>query len=104
MADGAARDVIWIPIIHSQVDQGSMSESIRRAGMQKWQQQVRSVAARWRQIRENPAALHLGHHSVRLYQNGLPTCGHESNIAQDLAAAGSPDHRLLLNLNRAGGS
>lgn len=107
MADDMVREVIWVPIIHSQVDQGSMSESIRRLyirrmGRQKWEQHVRSVDTRWEQTRENLSALGLDYHRVRLYQDGLPNCGHESKIVQDLAAAGSQNHQLLLDLMEQG--
>jgi hypothetical protein len=103
MADDMVREVIWVPIIHSQVDQGSMSESIRRlyirrVGKQKWEQHVRSVDARWQQIRENLDLLNLDYRRVRLYQDGLPACGHEAKIVQDLAGAGSQNHQLLLDL------
>jgi hypothetical protein len=39
------------------------------------------------------AAIHL---------EGLPVCGHESEIVADLARAGSRNHRLLLRLREFG--
>jgi hypothetical protein len=35
---------------------------------------------------------------VRVYQDGLPVCGHEREIVTELAAAGSRNHKLLLSL------
>jgi hypothetical protein len=39
---------------------------------------------------------------VRLYQDGLPVCGHERAIVSELAGAGSRNHRLLLELETRG--
>jgi hypothetical protein len=39
---------------------------------------------------------------VRIYQDGLPVCGHEAQIVRELAAAGSLNHQLLLELVERG--
>lgn len=39
---------------------------------------------------------------MRLYQDGLPQCGRETEIVTELAAAGSPNHGLLLALMKRG--
>ena len=40
--------------------------------------------------------------SVRVYQDGLPVCGHEQEIVKELAESGSRNHRLLLSLQSRG--
>ena len=103
MSSPTTRTLIWIPIIHTEVDQGSMSESIRRLyvrklGKAKWEHHVQTIENRWRHIQEEISALNLPFEQVRLYQDGLPVCGHELPIVQELAAAGSQNHTLLLTL------
>ena len=46
--------------------------------------------------------LELDWSCVLLYQDGLPVCGEEKRIAQDLARTGSANHRLLLELMARG--
>jgi hypothetical protein len=46
--------------------------------------------------------MHLDYARVRLYQDGLPTCGHEEQIVRDLARAGSQNHGLLADLMEKG--
>lgn len=107
MPTQATRALIWIPIIHTQVDQGSMSDSIRQwhisqQGTDRWEHHVRAVEQTWRRIREDIARLNLCYSQVRLYQDGLPQCGHEATIVRELAEAGSENHRLLLELMQHG--
>jgi hypothetical protein len=97
------RRLVWIPIIHTQVDQGSMSESIRKLyvrkqGQRKWDQHVRAIEKKWSQIEVSIDDLNLSYSSVRLYQDGLPVCGQEAAIVDELARAGSRNHGLLLKL------
>ncbi|QXP83345.1 hypothetical protein [Methylococcus sp. Mc7] len=47
-------------------------------------------------------SLHLDYPSCRLYQDGLPVCGHELLIVRDLANSGSHNHQLLLTLYERG--
>ena len=39
---------------------------------------------------------------MRVYQDGLPVCGHEQEIVSELAGAGNRNHRLLLKLQARG--
>ncbi len=103
------RSLIWIPIIHTQVDQGSMSDTVRelyvrKLGEKKWDQHVRAVESKWRRITETIQDLELDYAHVRLYQDGLPVSGHEAAIVRDLAHAGSRNHSLLLELMDKGAS
>jgi hypothetical protein len=109
-AKGAAsheRTLIYIPIIHTQADMGALSESIqrlkvRRLGRKAWERNVNLVDKLWDQIEQAIERLVLPSEGVRLYQDGLPVCGHELEIVAELAKAGSRNHRLLLRLREKG--
>jgi hypothetical protein len=95
--------VIHIPIVHNQADLGSLAESVRahyleRFGPAVWKQRERTVEKLWGEIRRAIDALGLDYHQVRIYQDGLPVCGQEELIVRELAAAGSLNHQLILEL------
>jgi hypothetical protein len=97
------RRLIWVPIIPSTADLGSLRGVVRklheqRAGAQKWQEHVRQVGQLWRKVRTSLYQLELDWSAVLLYQDGLPVCGKEVQIVQDLARGESANHRLLLEL------
>ena len=56
----------------------------------------------WQKIENALEALRLPFRKVKIYQDGLPICGKELNITNDLAKLGSPNHRLLLKLVEQG--
>jgi hypothetical protein len=92
-----------VPIIHTRADLGSLSGLLRqlyigKAGQREWNRHVESVEDMWEAVRRAVEALELPSTGVRLYQDGLPDCGHEMEIVRDLAQAGSLNHRLLLEL------
>ena len=99
--------VIFVPVIHNLADLGSLAESVRahyleRFGPAVWKERQRAVEKLWEGIRQALDALHLDYCQVRLYQDGLPVCGQESQIVEELAGAGSLNHQLLLELVRKG--
>jgi len=101
------RRLIWIPIIHTEADLGNMAELVRnlyvrKMGRAKWAKHVADIDRIWRDICARIEKMHLDYGKVRLYQDGLPTCGHEEQIVRDLARAGSRNHRLLVNLMEKG--
>ena len=90
-----------MPIIHTNADLGSLQGAVRklheqRAGASHWQDRVRQIGQLWRSIRTSLLQLDLDWSEVSLYQDGLPVCGKEEQIVQDLARSGSTNHRLLL--------
>lgn len=102
-----SRTLIYIPIIHSQVDMGALSEPIRRAALQKlgekgWKRKANLIDTMWAEIEKVMDGLTLSFEKVRLYQDGLPVCGREAEIVTELAKAGSRNHRLLLRLMERG--
>jgi len=101
------RRLIYVPIIHQEVDVGSLSGALQRAyiaryGVKKWRQHRRAVDALWQRTRERIFSLGLDFRKVKLYQDGLPTCGNEREIVQALADSGSQNYRLLCDLVAAG--
>jgi len=101
------RRLKYIPIIHSGVEMGSLygtmkAEYIRRYGVSKWQEHNRVIEDFWKGIRKKVFGLKLDYPKTRLYQDGLPVCGKEMNILQELVKMGSPNHQILMELIRLG--
>lgn len=105
MASG--RRLIHIPIMHTDIDLGGLSEPVQRAGLRvlgtkSWRKKLKSVEAMWTQIQRGLENLGPGSLKVRLYQDGLPVCGREAEIVAQLAEKGSLNHRLLQRLIEKG--
>ena len=102
------RTLIYIPIIHTEADMGGLSESVRRATLQKlglksWKRKVDLTNRMWAEIEQVIDRLDLPpYEKVRLYQDGLPVCGREAELVGDLARAESRNHRLLFRLMERG--
>ena len=101
------RTLIVIPVIHTEQDMGSLREEIKqeyvtRYGDQKWTEHLKSIDQVWSGIRQMIAALALPYTRVRLYQDGLPLCGKEAGIVNEVAAQGSQNHQLLVELMAPG--
>jgi hypothetical protein len=99
--------LVWIPIIHSPADLGSVGGTVRQlhvreGGEVQWDAHVGAIEAFWRTVREEIENLHLDYRRVRLYQDALPNWGREEDIIRDLASMGSPNYRLLLDLMEKG--
>lgn len=102
------REIIYIPIIHSEIDLGSVSEElkreyIKRYGEGKWLEHTRIIEDFWGRVRKEILSLPLDYNRVKLYQDGLPNCGRELEIVKKLAAEGSENHGLLKELVERGG-
>jgi hypothetical protein len=101
------RKLIYIPIIHTAADMGTLGASIRgkklsTLGRQGLMRNAIVVEKMWEEIERVVAGLPLTPGTARLYQDGLPVCGHERAIVSELAAAGSRNHRMLLQLETRG--
>ena len=104
---GFSRTLIHIPIVHSPVDMGGMAEPIRKIkigklGRQGWMSSVATIEQIWKETHRRVEQLDLPYPRVRVYQDGLPVCGHEVEIVSDLARAGSQNHQLILHLMENG--
>ena len=101
------RTLYHFPIIHTSVDMGALSETIRRSALQEmgeaaWKRKVAVIDRTWTDIEGFIETLRLSFEAVRLYQDGLPVCGREVEIVRELAGHGSRNHRLLLRLAERG--
>jgi len=101
------RVLICIPIVHTPADMGALNEPIqrlkvRKLGKKAWEQNLERVKNFWTEIEQATESLALPYERVRLYQDGLPVCGHEQEIVADLAKAGSRNYQLLLKLKEQG--
>lgn len=107
MVSESTRLLIWVPILHTQADMGSVRETFRslysqRLGEREWERHVEAVADMWRGIQDKIEQLDLDYGKLRLYQDGLPNCGRECEIVRDLAEVGSQNHQLLIDLMERG--
>ena len=103
----AMKSVVLISVIHSAADLGSLAESVRehyltRYGPAAWGRREQAVAAIWAEIARRIDRLGLDYGKTRIYQDGLPVCGQELGIVEKLAAAGSTNHQLVLDLVHRG--
>ena len=101
------RKLVYIPIIHTAADMGTLAASIRgkklsMAGRQGLARNVAAVEKMWDKIERVASRLPLTPGTVRVYQDGLPICQHEQEIVSELAESGSRNHRLLLQLQSRG--
>jgi hypothetical protein len=103
LKDILTRKLIYIPIVHTEADMGSMSESLKKVYMEKygrvkWNQRNRIVEKIWEEIKKKISLLHLDYTKVKIFQDGLPKCGRELEIAKSAADGGSKNYQLLLHL------
>lgn len=97
------RRLIYIPIIHTPADMGSKSEAlkqewIKQFGIERWEQHSRVVEEIWGGIRTRLLGLRLSWIRVQIYQDGLPVSGKELEIAREVAAQGSKNYQLVMEL------
>ena len=99
----AEKKLICIPIVHTAADMGGLARSVRRLAVRKlgrsaWKRSADLIDRMWADIRTTVEGWEMPWEKVRLYQDGLPVCGREEEIARDLATAGSLNHQLLVSL------
>jgi hypothetical protein len=97
------RLIYYVPIIHTMVDMGSKAEAlkqeyIRRFGVERWEQSRRIIEDVWEGIRSKLLTLTFPWERVRIYQDGLPVSGKELEIAREVAAQGSKNYQLVMEL------
>ena len=103
----ATRTLLYIPIVHSQTDMGTLSESVRKITMQKfgarvWHKKVNIINSFWSAVEDTLNRISFVYEKTRLYQDGIPVCGRELDIVKDLAKNGSLNHQLLVHLTEKG--
>lgn len=101
------RKIIYVPILHTSADMGSLAGSMRTAytkkfGKKKWMEHVRAIDEMWDGIEKKVRRLRLPFKQTKVYQDGLALCGKEREIVQELANQGSRNHQLVLRLIKRG--
>lgn len=101
------RQLILVPILHTQADMGSMAQGMEAAyieqfGRRHWEEYLSLVNDFWSLVRKGLAESGLDWKQVDLYQDGLPVCGKEKEIVAKAAVMGSQNHQLLLDLMKEG--
>ncbi|NCC28265.1 MAG: hypothetical protein EOM22_08995 [Gammaproteobacteria bacterium] len=107
IAPDSTRTLIYCPVIHSQVDLGALRGPVQSAthtafGNEAWRRRVLTVEQMWTEIEQMIDGLDLDPTRTRLYQDGLPICGHELEIVKEMSYKGSRNHRILLRLHSQG--
>lgn len=101
------RTLIYIPILHTRADMGILGDSLQRIkacqfGRRRCERSAELVERMWKDIEQGADHIPIAPGQVRVYQDGLPVCGHVARIVSDLAEAGSRNHQLLLRLEQRG--
>ena len=104
---GSGRKLVYIPIIHTLADMGTLGTAVRgmklsALGRQGLAHDAAVVEKMWAQIESVVAKLAVLPGTVRVYQDGLPVCSRETEIVAELAGAGNRNHGLLLKLQARG--
>jgi hypothetical protein len=104
-----SRRLIHVPILHSPADMGSMAGPmagaiIERFGRRHWDDYLALLDGFWQGVRTEIEGLGLDYSRVDLFQDGLPVCGKELELVQKVAATGSENHQLLVDLVARGAS
>ena len=78
------------------------AEYIKRYGKKKWEEHNIIIEDFWQGIRNKAFDLSLDYPNTRLYQDGLPVCGKEMAIIEELVKMGSRNHQILMELIQLG--
>lgn len=106
-AGAPSRKLLYFPILHTAVDMGKLSAPVEQMAVSQMGEEGRRqsrllIERMWTDIEEALESIPLDYSRTRLYQDGLPVCDNEAAIVNELASAGSRNHRLLLRLISAG--
>ena len=93
------KKLIYFPIVHNQVDLGSMGSQLSLAGEQKygelWKEHLKEVDLAWNKIGSYVNQIE----NLRIYQDGLPVAGDIGiRIVKDVANSGSKNYKIIENL------
>ncbi|MFA6035032.1 MAG: hypothetical protein WC889_19190, partial [Myxococcota bacterium] len=101
------RTLLYFPIIHSQIEMGELSEAVKqmeleKIGLREWSRKAKIIEQYWNRIEACIGTVNFRYDRTRLYQDGLPVCGRESDIVVELAEKGIFNYRLLRMLMKKG--
>ncbi len=86
---GTKRSLIYIPVLHSPADMGSLASSLSPSDEYSVQ-----VAGYWERVEAEFHGMHRAWQGVHVYQDGLPDA-REDIVARIVADVDSPNYRLL---------
>lgn len=96
--------LIYVPILHTRRETAGIAHSLGNSGApgltaaQAPDDDNRAVQEMWAGIAAKLDDAHLPYAQVCIFQEAMPVCGMEKEIAESLAAQGSRNHRLVLEL------
>ena len=102
------KKLLYIPIVHTPEDMGSVREGLEQVsaaklGKQRWIENVRRIERFWSEVEHELDALCLDYPRVRIYQDGLPCSGELGmKIVNSVADAGSKNFQLIRKLINKG--
>jgi hypothetical protein len=98
------RNLVYIRIIHTAADMGSLSEKLQeeiisRIGKERWEENQRRILEFWNKLEKELFELKLDLENSKIYQDGLP-CGGEmgAKIVHATAKLGSQNFKLIEKL------
>lgn len=100
------RTLIYVPIIHTSADLGSIAEHVTKRGtadlgQELWEKHRRTVEGFWNAISDYFDSIDVD--GVKIYQDGMVADGEVGlKIAEDTARAGSKNYELILRLLQRG--
>ena len=109
-----ARRLIYVPIVHSHEDLGSVGERLRTVGEEAmsaegWEKHRQQIAAFWQRLRVKLAATlekelaEVGWQKLRIYQDGLPSGGEMGRrIVEEVAKRESANYQIVKELLERG--
>ena len=101
------RSLIYVPVLHAQKEASEILLSLRAGEAEKpadtsLAEQEKSVKEMWDGIHEKIQNTNISCRATRIYQDAMPVCGKEKEIAEKLAQKGSRNHQLILELVKNG--
>jgi hypothetical protein len=98
------RTLLYIPIIHSGADMGSMAAEISRKGVEEfgkdfWETHTSTVNKYWENIARYCRNLEIGADGLKIYQDGMVADGEIAvRIIEDSLKAGSKNYEIISGL------
>ncbi len=102
------RTLLYIPIIHSGADMGSMAAEISRKGVEEfgkdfWETHISTVNKYWEGIAHYCQNLEIGAKGLKIYQDGMVADGEIAvRIIEDSLKAGSKNYEIISGLVNRG--
>jgi hypothetical protein len=98
------RKLVYIRIVHTAADMGSLSEKLQeeivsKIGREKWEEQQKKILEFWNELEIELLKLKLAPKHTKIYQDGLPCDGEMGmKIVHTTAQLGSQNYKLIEKL------